>query len=80
MSKKERITFQQTSDLEAIDGELTVAMEHLEETNKRIVDLLGSFEPEETAAKNARLAQAAQPEQAPAESAETTAADNAPSD
>jgi hypothetical protein len=47
MSKKDKIVFQNPSDLDDIDGELTAAMDCLDETNKRIEDLLQTFAPPE---------------------------------
>lgn len=47
MSKKEKIVFQNPSELDEIDGELTAAMDCLDETNKRIEDLLQTFAPPE---------------------------------
>lgn len=44
MSKKEKIVFQRSDELEAIDSELAAAMDNLDETNQRIVDLLGSLD------------------------------------
>lgn len=59
MSKKEKIVFQRSDELEAIDSELAAAMDNLEETNQRIVDLLGSFEPPAPLTEEERAAEAA---------------------
>jgi len=47
MNKKDKIVFQNPSELDEIDGELTAAMDCLDETNKRIENLLQTFAPPE---------------------------------
>jgi len=45
MSKKEKISLQQTSGLEAVDAELTSAMEALDNTNERVIEILQAYAP-----------------------------------
>jgi len=62
MSKKDKIVFQNPSELDDIDGELTAAMDCLDETNKRIEDLLQTFappDPQESTVAGAAFAETA---------------------
>ncbi len=45
MGKKEKIPLQYSDDLEAIDAALSDAMQHLDATNERVVELLRACEP-----------------------------------
>ncbi len=45
MGKKEKIPLQYSDELEAIDAALSDAMEHLDATNERVVELLRACEP-----------------------------------
>ncbi len=45
MTRKDKIQLQYPDDLEAIDAELTEAMQHLDLTNERVIQLLRSCEP-----------------------------------
>ncbi len=45
MAKKEKLHFQYSDDLEAVDAELADAMELLDQTNERVSELLREFGP-----------------------------------
>ena len=45
MGKKDKVHFQYSGDLDAVDAELAQAMEQLDQTNVRINDLLRAYDP-----------------------------------
>jgi len=45
MAKKDKVHFQYSGDLDAVDAELAQAMEQLDQTNVRINELLRAYDP-----------------------------------
>jgi hypothetical protein len=45
MAKKDKVQFQNSDDLDSVDVELAEAMERLDETNTRVVEVLRTYEP-----------------------------------
>ena len=45
MAKKEKISLQHSDDLEAVDAELSAAMEALDNTNERVIEILQAYAP-----------------------------------
>ncbi len=45
MAKKDKVHFQYSGDLDAVDSELAEAMEQLDLTNTRVSDVLRAYDP-----------------------------------
>ena len=45
MAKKDKVHFQYSGDLDAVDSELAEAMEQLDMTNTRVSELLRAYDP-----------------------------------
>lgn len=68
MAKKDKVQFQNSDELDAVDMELAEAMERLDETNTRIVEVLRTYEP---SSPESAGASAPQPGDASAEAVDT---------
>ena len=45
MAKKDKIALNRSDDMEAVDAELSAAMETLDSTNNRVVEILETYAP-----------------------------------
>ncbi len=50
MAKKDKVQLLHSDDLESVDAELAAAMEALDQSNERVVDLLRDYAPPPEAA------------------------------